>query len=103
MHCDRAEEPLMRRLSPCLLTILFVFNAPAGADQPQGRVDQDVWQAAWLDGNPAGFVHTRFRSVERNGRKLIRSSTELSLTLKRNQGLIRLRMETGDEQMPDGK
>src|SRR5207248_199342 len=51
----------------------------------------------------AGYVHTAVREVERNGEKLYRTTTQLSLTIMRNGATIQLRMDTGSEETADGK
>jgi hypothetical protein len=91
----------MRRAFACGLTLLLVTAAGAAAQQPS--VNQEIWNAAHLQGHPAGYVHTTFQAVDRNGQKIIRSTTELQLTVRRERDTVTLRMETGTEETPDGK
>jgi hypothetical protein len=85
----------------CLALVLAV--GAARAQEPRGRLVQDVWNSAWLGGAKAGFVHTTVHEVERDGRKVLRASTELKLHLKRFNDSIELRMESGTEETPQGK
>lgn len=64
---------------------------------------EDIWFTAHLQGQRAGFLHTVLQQVTRDGKQLTRASTELSLTVKRFNDLIEMRMETGDEEAADGK
>jgi transglutaminase-like putative cysteine protease len=63
----------------------------------------DVWNAAYLEGNKAGFVHTTVREIDHNGGKLLRTTTDLELNVKRFQDSIRLRMETGTDETSEGR
>ena len=49
-----------------------------------------------------GYVHTTVHELERDGRKLLKTVTELKLTVQRFQDTVTLRMETGTEETPDG-
>jgi hypothetical protein len=76
---------------------------PAAAE-PQARTAYpDVWNAAYLEGSKAGFVHTWVREMERDGQKLLRITTEMNLIIRRGQGKVQMRMQTGDEETPEGK
>src|SRR5438552_18815025 len=92
----------MRRYCCWGLALVLAAGA-ARADEPRGRLVQDVWNAASLGGGRAGFVRTSTYEIERDGRKLMRTTTELNLTLKRFQDTIQVRMETGTEETADGK
>jgi hypothetical protein len=92
----------MRKVCGCCLGLLLLVG-PARATEPTNGIDQDIWNAAYLEGRPAGFVHTSIRATERNGKKLVQTTTELRLTVKRFQDTITLRMETGTNETPEGK
>ncbi len=85
----------------CVAIVLLVGSVAAAA--PEGRVLQNVWEAAHLEGGKAGFVHTTVREVERDGTKLLSTTTELELTVRRFGDIISLRMETGTVETPEGK
>ncbi len=55
---------------------------PSG-DKPSGKIVLDQWDAAYLQGGRAGFVHSNAEEFERDGHKLIRFTMELRLKVKR--------------------
>src|SRR5262245_40485580 len=85
----------------CLALVLSI--SPLRAAQPQGRLVEDIWHEARLEGFKAGYVHTRVREVEESGDKRLRTTSELQLVLLRNGRRIGLRMETGSEETSAGK
>jgi transglutaminase-like putative cysteine protease len=96
------KEPAMRRLRDgCLALLLWVGSVTAA--EPQGRLVQEIWEAAYLEGGKAGYVHTRTRELDQDGRKLLRTTTELNLTVKRFNNTLTLRAETGTDETPEGK
>lgn len=68
-----------------------------------GRVIVDTWDAAYLGNVKAGFVHTTVREIPQDGEKKLQTTTELSLTVKKFNDTVTLRMETGSEESPNGK
>ncbi|OAI41609.1 hypothetical protein AYO40_02840 [Planctomycetaceae bacterium SCGC AG-212-D15] len=100
---------MARYLGWCLA--LFVVPGLVGAaDAPKAVKDAkkaplvvDSWEAAYLGGNRAGFVHTTVRAVERDEKKFFQTTTDLSLTVKRFDSTIQLQMITGSEEDEDGK
>lgn len=82
---------------------LFVFTGVLGAAEPKPDVVFDNWEVAYLGKSRAGFVHTIARTVNRDGKKYYRTTSELSLTVKRFQDTATLRMVTGSEEDQDGK
>ncbi|HKA56041.1 MAG TPA: hypothetical protein VKJ47_20505, partial [Candidatus Binatia bacterium] len=82
---------------------LFLWVGAAGASEPQGTVVRETWEAAYLQNNKAGFVHTTVREVTRPGEKRLVTVIELNLTVKRFQEKVQLRMETGTEETASGK
>jgi hypothetical protein len=91
------------RGSYCWGLALVLAVGTARGQEPRGRLVEDLWNAAWLGGGKAGFVHTTIREIERDGQKLLRATTELNLKLKRFDAMIEVRMEAGTEETPDGK
>jgi hypothetical protein len=92
----------MRRFRNCCYLLLLAVQS-AGAAEPQGRIVEDIWDVAYLEGGKAGFVHTLVRAVEQNGRQLHRATMELNLSVKRFNDTISLRMETGTDETLEGK
>ena len=92
----------MRLYHACCLAFLLL-GSPARPAEPPGRIVQDIWNAAYLDGSKGGYVHTRVRETERDGQKLYLAVTRLNLTLKRNGVTIQLCMDTESEETAQGK
>jgi hypothetical protein len=92
----------MRRSCCWGLALLFVVGT-ARAEEPRGRLVQDIWNAAYLGGGKAGFVRTSIYEIEHDGQKVLRSTTELNLTLQRFNNEIQVLMESGTEETPEGK
>src|SRR5262249_10657143 len=86
-----------------LLVGLFVWFVPARAEERQTTPTQESWDAAYLGDAKIGYLHTVTRPVERDGKKLFRTSQELRLTLKRYKEISEIRMESGTEEDADGK
>jgi transglutaminase-like putative cysteine protease len=92
----------MRLFGRCYVALFLCTGSLAAADL-QGTTVQEVWNVAYLEGSRAGFVHTTVREIGHNGEKLLRTTTELELSVKRFQDSIKLRMETGTEETAEGK
>jgi len=86
----------------CLVVFFFIGHA-VRAGEPQGKVILDLWEAAYLKGGKAGYVHTTVREFERGADTVLRISMELRLTVKRFSDTIQLQMDNGDEETPAGK
>ncbi len=82
---------------------LLPFLAPAAADEPQGKLVKETWDAAYLEGAKVGFFRTTVHESERDGQKVLRTAVELNLSIRRNNATVALRMLTGTEETPDGK
>jgi transglutaminase-like putative cysteine protease len=91
------------RSHPAWLLGLFLLVGAARAAESPGQTIQDIWNAAYLEGSKAGYVHTTVRRVERHGQAFYQTLTTLNLTIKRNEATILLRMDTGSEETADGK
>jgi hypothetical protein len=92
----------MRWSNLCLIIFLAVVS-PLRAEDRQAKLTTEIWEAAYLGNAKIGYLHTTVRSVERDGKKLFRTSQELRLTLKRYQQVAEIRMESGTEEDADGK
>src|SRR5216683_4605585 len=92
----------MRKASMLLIGLLVWF-VPARAEERQAKPTQEIWEAAYLGDAKIGYLHTVTRPVERDGKKLYRTSQELCLTLKRYKQVSKIRMESGTEEDADGK
>lgn len=100
---------MRKYLVSCL--ILILVGSPAFAqpksklavEAPKDAIVFDNWEIAYLEGNKAGFIHTVVREATQDGGKVFKTHTELSLTLKRFEDTVNLRMETGCEEDESGK
>jgi hypothetical protein len=93
----------MRKYSPLFLGLLLLV-APARAAEPQGKLVEDLWEAAQLDGVRVGHFRTTVRQLETDsGGKVLRTTQRMELSFKRYESLIRLRAEIGTDETPEGK
>jgi transglutaminase-like putative cysteine protease len=91
------------RVFRTLLLAVFILVVPTARAETPAKAVHDTWNAAFLERSRAGYVHNSVQEIERDGKKLIRVTSELKLTVRRNGGVIVMRMESGDEETPDGK
>jgi len=82
----------------CLLGL-----APVRAGDPPGKLVLDHWDAVYLEGGKSGYVHTTVVELERQGQKILRTTVDLQLTVKRNGQVLPLQAQTGTEETPEGK
>src|SRR5437764_345123 len=80
---------------------LWLGVAPA-AVEPRPAVEE-TWEVAQVEGAKVGFLHTTVRALDDGGGKRLRTTAALDLNFRRNQALLRLRMEQGSEETPEGK
>jgi transglutaminase-like putative cysteine protease len=92
----------MRGLLASLLA-LGLCATPGLAGTPAGRKVLDVWDVAYLRGSPAGHVHTVADELEIDGQKLLRTTVELRLKVRRNNEPVELAMDTGAWETPEGR
>src|SRR5215207_6368191 len=85
------------------LTALLGLSAPAFAGTSSPKVVLDLWDAAFMKGNRCGYVHTFTEEVEKDGQKLLRTTVEMRLRLKRFNDLVELAMDNGTWETPEGK
>jgi Transglutaminase-like superfamily len=95
------ELPMARQVVGFFALLL---TAGAGlAAEPMGKLVREDWDAAYLDGQKAGHVRTTVREIERDGQKVLRTTMTLELTLRRFQDTVKMGVETGTEETPEGK
>lgn len=102
----------MRRLA-ALPAVLLVFAsisyAQPGTSQPNkakpddGKVIEDIWDVAYLEGAQAGYVRTHVTESLHAGKKFYQTVMVLFLTVKRNDRVVQLRIETGMLENAQGK
>jgi hypothetical protein len=84
------------------LALVFVTCLPCAAGEPRGKLVGEAWDAAYLDGNRAGYVHTSTYEIDQGGQKVLRTTVDLTLTVKKFKDVIKLRGVTGNDELPDG-
>jgi hypothetical protein len=82
---------------------LILLTGVAPAAEAPGKIVQESWDAAYLEGAHVGFFHTTVHQMEKNGKKTYRSTLEMDLTIKRFKDEAHLRMQNGTEETDDGK
>jgi transglutaminase-like putative cysteine protease len=82
-----------------LLTLSLV-TVTARAAEPD---TSDVWESATIDGAKVGFLHTFVRPVDDPAGPRLRATADLDLTFQRYRSAVRLHLEHGTEETPDGK
>ena len=73
----------MRKCVPLVLGFVFLVVPAARADQPQGKVVEDAWEVIHLGGYRVGHFHTVTREIDGKGGKVLQTTAQLELTLKR--------------------
>lgn len=92
----------MIRHGLALLTLVCSGSA-ALAGAPAPKLLLDLWDAAYLQGNRVGYVHTYVEEFDKDGTRLVRATVELRLTVKRFNDVIQLGMDTGTFEAAEGK
>jgi hypothetical protein len=93
----------MRRFLTTVMAFGLLTPAAAAGEKLAGKVVFELWDAAYLEGGRAGYVHTFAEEYERDNVKLVRTTIELRLKVKRFSSVVDLGMDTGDVANPDGK
>jgi transglutaminase-like putative cysteine protease len=93
----------MRRLITTVITFSVLAVPAAAGEKLAGKVVLEHWDAAYLQGARAGYVHTFTEEFERDGKKLLRTTIELRLKVRRYSDTIEMAMDAGDVANADGK
>jgi hypothetical protein len=93
----------MRKYSPLVLGLLLVVGPRAAAEPPQGKVVDEAWEVVQLGGYRVGHVHTTTRALETKAGKVLRTTTQFELTIKRANAVQKLQFENGTDETPEGK
>jgi hypothetical protein len=85
--------------------IVGVPNAPANANAAaKGRIIQEAWDVAYLNGKRGGYVHLVVEEVPHpSGRTIIRASRDLMLSVRRHGNVATVQMIAGTDELPDGR
>jgi hypothetical protein len=82
--------------------VLLLAVAPVQAE-PAPKLVKETWDAAYLEGAKAGYYHTRTEELERDGRKLIRTTLTMNLRIKRYKEVVALRLSLSSDETAEGK
>src|SRR5271169_6294778 len=97
----------MRPVCFCLLVLGLTGPLCAAGQpregQPRLQLVLDTWDAAYLQGTPAGYVHTSVHEFEKDNAKCLRAAMELRLTVLRGGETVQLAMDWGTYETADGK
>lgn len=85
------------------LLALCLWTTPAFAGGANGKILLDTWDAAFLGDGKAGYIHTIAKEIELDGKKVIHTTVELRLTIKRFRDAIDMSADTGSIETADGK
>lgn len=84
--------------------IIGLLASPTlAAPLPEPKLALDFWDAAYVQGARAGYVHTFVHEFERYQAKLLRATQELRLAVKRSGQAVQLGMDSGTFESADGK
>ncbi len=94
----------MKRYVPWIGVLLLVVS-PVRAEPIAAPAEpvKETWEAGYLESAKAGYFHTTVREIERDGKKLLADTQVMRLGVKREGKVLTLRVESGDEETPDGK
>jgi hypothetical protein len=87
----------MRSFSVCCIAFSLANLAHAAAPV------EEFWEVAQIEGARIGFTHTATEAADADDGKHYRTTTELDLTLRRYNALVKLRMEQQTEETAAGK
>src|SRR5438270_4564693 len=94
----------MRRFCSAVMTLALLAAQAHAGDKKSNRIILDHWEAAYLQGGRAGYVHTQTLEFTKDGQTLLRTTVELRLKVKRfGNTVVELGMDTGDIATPEGK
>src|SRR5579885_1896844 len=93
----------MRKYGPLVLGFLFLAVPRLAAEPAQGRLVEDVWEAAYLGGYHVGHFRTTTREFDTRAGKVLRTAVQMELTIKRANAAQKLKFELGSDETADGK
>jgi hypothetical protein len=93
----------MRQILMTLFVLLCLASPTPAGEKAKTKLILDLWDSAYLQNGKAGYVHTITEEYQENGETLLRTTVELRLTVKRNNDVIELNMDTGTIENLQGK
>jgi transglutaminase-like putative cysteine protease len=86
------------------VVIVLIGFAPLRASEPQqAKLVLDQWDALYLLGGKAGFVHTTVEEFERDKQTVLRTTVDMQMSVRRNGPVMRIEAQTGTEETPEGR
>ena len=88
-----------------LLPAVAAAQQPVASAQPrsQGKVVQEIWETAYLDGYRVGSMHLVVEELTRaDGKKVLHAARDLDLTVRRGPDVARIQAMTGSDETPEG-
>ena len=86
-----------------VLTLFCTVLPTLNAGGVERKLVADLWDAAYLNNNRAGFIHTEVYETKDGGKTYLDTVQTLFLRLKRNNTPIELSLITGDRETKAGK
>jgi hypothetical protein len=83
--------------------VVLLLTSPVAAAQPKDKLIYETWDAVYLDGAKAGWVHTTVHESERGDQKVQHATLALDLTLRRSKDTIHQHMEVTSDETTAGK
>lgn len=72
-------------------------------EAPKGKVVQDIWETALINGHRVGYTRVLVEEhTTPSGRKVLRASRDLRLTVRRGPDIARIEAITGTDETPEG-
>jgi len=85
-----------------VLVPFFLLTIRVVAEEPVDKVVRETWDAVHVGGEKVGFFHTTIKEVDRNGKKILRATVDFDLSIRRGNAVARLRLQTGNDETPEG-
>jgi hypothetical protein len=84
------------------LSVLLFLAVPLRAQEPPPKVVKEYWDAAYVERIKAGHFHTLVVEIERDGKKLFKTTQAMKLKVRRDMKVVELTMENTVEETADG-
>ncbi len=99
--------PVSRGLLAWTVIAILFLTGPLSAQQPAapaGKLVQDIWETAYLDGFRVGYMHFSVEEISPpSGHKYLRAARDLNFSVRRGADVARIKALTGTNELPDGK
>ncbi len=86
----------------CVLLSVVLGTSSAIAGGASGDVVLENWDAAYLNDGKAGYVRTITRELDFDGMKVLHTTVEMRLTVKRFTQTLQMAMDTGSTESREG-